>query len=187
MTSAPIMHIESPEWLEEWFLLDKEFVTDREKMKLVLSLARSNVEHGGGPFGAAVFEMGRGRLLSVGVNLVLSARCSVLHAEIVALCLAQQRLGHYFLARSGQWELFSSCDPCAMCLGAVLWSGVKRLVCAASGQAARAIGFDEGPVFAESWSYLQEAGVKVCRGMLSSEAEEILRSYQDRGGEIYNG
>ena len=117
-------------------------------MRLAVSLARENVRRGtGGPFGAAVFEARTGRLVAAGVSLVVPARWSGAHAEIVALALAQRALGTHDLGGPGMapHELVTSVEPCAMCLGAVAWSGVRRLVCGAREAEARAIGFDEGP------------------------------------------
>jgi tRNA(Arg) A34 adenosine deaminase TadA len=74
-----------------------------------------------------------------------------------------------------------------MCLGAVLWSGVNRLVCAGVAADARAIGFDEGPVFAESYQYLQNAGIEVVRGFMQPQAKAVLDLYASSGGRIYNG
>ena len=66
-------------------------------------------------------------------------------------------------------QLFTSCEPCCMCLGATLWSGVNRLVCAAKKDDASAIGFDEGPVFDESYEHLERSGVEVVRNVLQKE------------------
>jgi tRNA(Arg) A34 adenosine deaminase TadA len=73
-----------------------------------------------------------------------------------------------------------------MCLGATLWSGVRGLVCGATKEDATSVGFDEGPVFAESWAYLEARGVRTMRGMLRSEAVEVLELYRASGGPIYN-
>jgi tRNA(Arg) A34 adenosine deaminase TadA len=72
-----------------------------------------------------------------------------------------------------------------MCLGATLWSGARELVCGATRDDATSIGFDEGPVFAESWAYLERRGVRVRRGVLREEAAGVLRLYRERGGAIY--
>jgi len=82
--------------------------------------------------------------------------------------------------------LVSSCEPCAMCLGATLWSGVTGLVCGATREDAMAVGFDEGPVFAESWAYLEGRGVRTTRGVLRAEAAAVLELYRASGGPIYN-
>lgn len=160
-----------------------------ERMRLAIELARRNVEAGtGGPFGAAVFEAGSGRLLSAGVNLVVAARCSVLHAEVVALILAQQRLGRFDLGGEGlpACELVTSAEPCAMCYGAVLWSGVRRLVCGARREDVERLGFDEGPKPADWPSELQRRGIAVTRDVRRDEAAAVLARYAAAGGPIYN-
>lgn len=158
-------------------------------MALAVELARRNVRNGtGGPFGAAIFERGSGRVISAGVNRVIPERCSVAHAEMVAMMLAQQSLGSHDLGAAGtaECELVTSAEPCAMCLGAVPWSGVRSLVCGARSGDAEEIGFDEGDK-PENWvGALQGRGISVKRDVLSQEAAEVLREYARMGGEIYN-
>ena len=84
------------------------------------------------------------------------------------------------------YELFSSYDPCAMCLRATHSSGVRRLVCGARRDDAQGIGFDEGPVFPESYQYLEERGMEVVRGVRSAEAAEIIMAHFSGGGLIHN-
>ena len=123
-----------PGWVGEFVAgWGAAFNNDEAKMGFVIGLARRNIAEGtGGPFGAGVFEIGSGRLVAPGVNLVTSANCSLAHAEMVAIGIAQQRLGTYDLS-SGEtaYELVTSTEPCAMCLGAIPWSGVRRVVCGA--------------------------------------------------------
>ncbi|HEX6787385.1 MAG TPA: nucleoside deaminase, partial [Acidimicrobiales bacterium] len=115
------------------------------RMAVVLQLAEATVANSsGGPFAAAIFTVGDGRVISAGVNLVLVTRAPVAHAEIVAIALAGSRLGTHDLARAGPIELVTSCEPCAMCMGALPWAGVSRVVCGARDEDARAVGFDEG-------------------------------------------
>ena len=84
-----------------------------------------------------------------------------------------------------QFELFTSCEPCAMCLGATLWSGVSRIVCAATKDDAQSIGFDEGPVYKSSYDHLVSCGVQVTRNVMREEAASVLRRYGS-SGLIYN-
>jgi tRNA(Arg) A34 adenosine deaminase TadA len=160
-----------------------------EKMALAIRLAAENVERepGGGPFGAAVFRIDSGDLVSVGVNSVLRLENGILHAEIVALLLAHQALGLHSFSEPGApaMELVSSCEPCVMCFGAAMWSGVRRLVCGATRADAEALGFDEGPVTEESYRHLQRRGVEVVRGVLRDEASAVLQRYKDLGRPIY--
>ncbi len=179
-----------PAWVRESVSYDVAYTTDDEKMRLAIRLADENVEHGtGGPFGAAVFEKASGQLIAVGVNSVVRLNNCTLHAEMVAYQLAQKRIASYTLSAAGhpQHELFTSCEPCAMCLGATLWSGVQRVVIAASRDDAIAIGFDEGPVFSESYTYLTERGVDVVHGVLRAEGRAVLARYKTMGGPVYNG
>ena len=159
-------------------------------MSLAIMLAKENVKHGtGGPFGAAVFNLSSGSLVSVGMNLVVLHNNATLHAEMVALMMAGQRLSSFTLNASGMppHEISSSCDPCAMCLGAVLWSGAKQLSCGATREDATKLGFDEGPVFSSSYDYLEERGIKIRRGILRDRAADVMKSYRSTGGRIYNG
>ncbi|MCU0580260.1 MAG: nucleoside deaminase [Desulfobacterota bacterium] len=159
-------------------------------MGLAVSLARENVLQGtGGPFGAAVFREPGIELLSVGVNSVERLGNSAAHAEMLAITIAEKRQGSYTLrvADGSGAALFTTCEPCAMCLGAVLWSGVSRLVCGAPREGALALGFEEGPVFPESYRYLEDRGIQIIRGVLAEEAENILKLYAERNGPIYNG
>lgn len=167
----------------------RRYATDEDRMRVAIELAAANVSHGsGGPFGAAIFESVTGRLVSVGVNTVVRLRNSALHAEMVAFMRAQASIGAYSLRAAGQpsHTLYSSCDPCAMCLGAALWAGVTRIVCGATRQDAVALRFDEGPVFPESYEYLSRRGITVVHGVLREEARGVLEHYRARGGVIYN-
>jgi tRNA(Arg) A34 adenosine deaminase TadA len=74
-----------------------------------------------------------------------------------------------------------------MCLGAILWSGVERLLCSAAGEDARRLGFEEGPVFPESFGYLAGRGIAIVRGIRGDEGRRVLELYRERGGPIYNG
>ena len=87
--------------------------------------------------------------------------------------------------RTRRFELFTSCEPCAMCLGAALWSGVSRMVCGATKADAQAIGFDEGPVYEKSYKHLKDCGIEATRNILSEEAAKVLRRYGSSGF-IYN-
>ena len=188
-TFRPKMMVEVrlPEWCQTFYDAAVSYSDDYERMGLVITLARRNILDGGGPFAAAVFEAESGRIAGLGVNRVVAAGNSTLHAELMAIMMAEGAVKSHTLADLGRFELFSSCAPCAMCLGGLLWSGIGRLVSAAEGEDAREIGFDEGPVFEESYSYLEQRGVQIRRRFMREEGKAVLQSYLDRGGRIYNG
>lgn len=181
--------IEYPPWIDDVVDWERRYPTDEARMRLAIGLARENVaRESGGPFGAAVFERASGRLVAVGTNSVLRTQNAVLHAEIVAFMMAQHRLGSFTLSLDGrEHELVTSCEPCAMCLGAVLWSGVKRVVSGATREDATRLQFDEGPVFPESYRYVEERGIELVHGVLREEARAVLESYVASGGVVYNG
>jgi len=181
---GPILKIsfECPEWVNEldWATPRQ---TDEAKMALAVDIARKNITaRTGGPFGSAIFDP-QGQLVSVGMNMVMANSNSTLHGEIVAFVMAHSQMRSHKLAGL---ELFTSCEPCAMCLGATLWSGVGRIITAATGEDARAIGFDEGPVFPESWRYIEERGIRTTRNVMRAEAKKVLDDYLAFGGPIYN-
>jgi tRNA(Arg) A34 adenosine deaminase TadA len=188
MNSA--LHIELPDWLATACRTCGPLATEAERMAFVVDLSRRNVEtRSGGPFAAAVFEIDSGRLVAAATNLVVATCCSSAHAEILALSFAQQARGDHDLGAVGlpAVELVGSCEPCAMCLGAIGWSGVRRVVCAATGADAELIGFDEGPKPADWAEELRCRGIDVIQGVLRAEAVAVLLTYRQLGGLIYNG
>lgn len=155
-------------------------------MAVAVELAERNVAEGGGPFGAAVFTSA-GAFVAPGVNRVVPSAVPVAHAEIVAIGLAGQVVGSWDIATRGSYELYTSTEPCAMCLGAVPWSGVQHLICGARDSDARSVGFDEGSKPPEWESDLVDAGIRVSRDVLRDRAVAVLQSYASSGGTIYNG
>jgi tRNA(Arg) A34 adenosine deaminase TadA len=181
--------VEYPDWVKTIVHWDQRLVTLEDRMRLAIELARENVERGtGGPFGAVVVERESGRLVSVGMNSVIRLHNSTLHGEIVAFMMAQRRLQSYTLAGPGmpEHELVTSCEPCAMCLGAALWSGVRHIVVGAAREDATRLRFEEGPVFPQSYAYLEQRGIAITRDVLRADAKSVLEAYRARGGKIYN-
>lgn len=185
----PDIKLRLPGWVgefcESW---TGSFATVEMRMEFVLALAHENVRRdAGGPFAAAVFDCESEALVAPGVNMVVSASCSPAHAEIMAMMVAQQVMGTHDLGAKDlpMLELASSTEPCAMCMGAVPWSGIPRLVCAARGDDAIAIGFDEGSK-PEAWQKeFEKRGITVVRDICRDEGVAILREYAERGGVIY--
>jgi len=186
----PTYTINLPEWVNSYIpKLNAVFATVEERMELAVELSAQNIKHDGGPFGAAVFERDTGKLVAPGINLVMQTNCSVVHAEIVAIILAQQMLAAFDLGTEGlpAYELVTSTEPCAMCLGAIPWSGVSSIVCGARDEDARHIGFDEGEKPKQWIKSLEGRSITVTRDVLRDKAKTILQQYVDEGGIIYNG
>ena len=98
----------------------------------------------GGPFGAVIVR--DGQVIAEGTNRVTSANDPTAHAEMVAIRAACGALGSFSLAGA---EIFSSCEPCPMCLGAIYWARLDRLWFANSRADAAAIGFDDAHIYSE--------------------------------------
>jgi len=180
------LSLKIPAWLKD-FSFDEEYYPDPEsRVRLTILLAMENIiRKTGGPFSAVVFSRTDWKPVSLGVNLVTYTSKSVAHAEIVALTYAQELYGSYDL-KDYDCELVSSCEPCAMCYGALLWSGLKGLVFGASGKDAEQIGFDEGekPV---SWrSACKSRNIYVEGPVLRDEAKKVFDYYIKNKGIIYN-
>jgi tRNA(Arg) A34 adenosine deaminase TadA len=177
-----------PDWMDS-FLDDWAGPLDsvENRMKLAVALSAENVrQKTGGPFGAIVVDEDSDRLLGAGVNLVTSSRLSMAHAEMVAIAIAQSVTGSWNLGAGPPLQLVTSCEPCAMCFGAVPWSGVSSLVWGAGREDAEKAGFDEGDK-PEDWPQtLENRGIRTMGAVMQHEAAAVLARYARRNGHIYH-
>ncbi len=185
------LNLELPEWIDT-FLAEypAEISSIETQMRFVLDLTERNIcEKTGGPFGAAVFEQESGILVSVGVNVVVEQNCSAAHAEMMALMLAQKKIGHYDLgdSRFMAHRLVTSGKMCAMCLGNVCWSGIKEVVSSAEPEDVEEItGFDEGPTPANYNEQLKLRGINLIPQVLREQGKKVLQLYVNKNGHVYN-
>jgi tRNA(Arg) A34 adenosine deaminase TadA len=190
----PALALGLPDWAEG-IVRPGDILADRaDRMRLAIRLASENVARGtGGPFGAAVFERDSGRVVSVGVNVVVPSACSLAHAEAMALALAQRAVGTHDLSAPGlpALELVSSAQPCCQCYGMVWWSGVVGLIVGARAEDVESIaGFREGPL-PPDWAGLlrhrtELPPVAVELDVLRDEALAPLRAFRASGKAAYN-
>lgn len=184
--------VDLPAWVEPWvrkWLAENGtgLLNVEQRMRMAIGLAAGNVKHmTGGPFGAIVVRQDTGHLVAVGVNAVTRLGLSMAHAEIVVLCLAQRVVGSWNLADGGPMQLVTSCEPCAMCFGAVPWSGIASLVCGARREDAEAAGFDEGDKPDDWAAALERRGIAVENDILRADAAQVLRDYAATAGAIYH-
>ncbi len=183
--------LEMPEWFQSYAAkLPDRVESLEERMKIIIELSRLNIEHDtGGPFAAGIFESDSGKLISLGVNRVMHHNCSCAHAEIMAISLAQKKLGTYDLGGSGiaVHDLFVNWLPCTMCYGAVIWSGIRRLVIAGFGRELEDItGFDEGPRPPDWQHELTGRGIEIVTDIMRDEAIQVFREYRTRNRFVYN-
>jgi len=182
------IHLTLPAWVHEHVDQHAAYASDADKVALAIDLSRLNREAAtGGPFGAAVFGPDD-RIISVGVNRVLTQHTSLAHAEIMAYMLAQQRLQSARLnqAVGGVVTLATSSQPCCQCYGATLWAGIDRLLIGARAEDVMELTeFDEGPLPADWVGELNQRGIEVVRDLHREQAREVLHAYGLQGGERY--
>ena len=185
------LNLELPEWIDTFLAEYPVVISSMEtQMRFVLDLTERNIrEKTGGPFGAAVFEITSGELVSIGVNVVVDQNCSAAHAEMMALMLAQKKIGHYDLGdhRFAKHRLVTSGKMCAMCLGNVCWSGIKEVVSSAEPEdVERITGFDEGPTPIDYNDQLKLRGINLVPELLREQGKKVLQLYVDQNGQVYN-
>ncbi len=181
------IRIDLPGWLGDVEAATGTLPGDHERVGLAIELARRNVAEGtGGPFAALIVNEQSGSVVAAGVNVVVPSATAIAHGEITAIAAAGQRLGDFDLGSGGPTGLYSSTEPCLMCLGATVWSGVSRLVIGARDADAAAVGFDEGPKPADWPAKLEARGIGVTFDVRRAEAAQVLVEYAEGGGPIYN-
>jgi tRNA(Arg) A34 adenosine deaminase TadA len=183
------MLLTPPDWLSELTRKKLTLPSDEDRLAFVIELShRSVAERTGGPFGAAVFEVETGALVGAGVNRVEALRSSIAHAEVLAIAAANENLGTFDLGAEGRppHELVSSAQPCVMCAGAALWSGVARIAYAAhKDDVERLVGFDEGPEIWVDAFRARGIAIRASTQELRSRACAVLERYRTGGGLFY--
>ncbi len=139
-----------------------------------IELAKIHSHSGrGGPFGVVIVK--EGDIVSRGWNKVLSTNDPTAHAEIVAIRSACQKLGTFNLSGC---VLYSSCEPCPMCLGAIYWARIDHIVFAAGRADAAAVGFDDENIYREIQLPLVTRSISMTQS-LRDEAVEVMRAWSD--------
>jgi guanine deaminase len=139
-------------------------------MSRAIELSIENARSGrGGPFAAVVVK--DGKIIAEGTNRVTSANDPTAHAEIVAIREACRELGHFQLTGC---EIYTTCEPCPMCVGAIYWARPAKVYFASTGQDASAHGFDDSFVFEELQRPISERRIPMVQLM----REEALRAFE---------
>ncbi len=148
-------------------------------MRRALELARENIDAGtGGPFGAVIVRAGD--IVAEGRNRVTSSNDPSAHAEIVAIRSACARLDSF---RLDGCEIYTSCEPCPMCLGAIYWARLDRIYFANSRAEAAETGFDDAVIYDELALPLDRRRVPAVR-LLADEALSAFREWRAKPGKI---
>lgn len=152
---------------------------EKKFMKIAIDLANENVKNNnGGPFGAIIVK--NGKIIATGTNKVTKNNDPTAHAEITAIRNACEKLGTFQL---DDCEIYSSCEPCPMCLGAIYWARFKKLYFAASKEDAASIGFDDAFIYKEFNKPIQERNLE-CIQIMHDEAVETFNLWKENDGKI---
>ena len=117
---------------------------DLSLLQRAIALAKRSIQNGGGPFGAIITR--EGKILAEANNMVVSSHDPTAHAEVLAIRKASAALKSHDLS---DCVIYASCEPCPMCLGAIYWSGIKRVIYAADRKDAAAAGFNDSLIYDE--------------------------------------
>jgi tRNA(Arg) A34 adenosine deaminase TadA len=153
-------------------------MSDASMMKRAISLSSTAADNGGGPFGAVVAM--NGKILGEGVNGVVSSRDPTAHAEISAIRAACAAIGSHDLRGA---TIFTSCEPCPMCLGAIWWARIDRIVFGNTRRDAAQIGFDDAAIYEEACRPIPDRKIPLER-LCAGEASEVFDAWYANSGRI---
>ncbi len=178
MTDTNFLNIVSNEQI------DMEKVSEAKKIILSLQAEMKDfIAKGSGPFLAAVIDE-NGNIVSKTANSVVSEGCSNNHAEMNAIKMAQKKLGTYDLSKYNL-SLYVTSEPCMMCIGGIMWSGIKAVYYGVPSKRVEEItGFDEG--FKPNWfEEFKNRGIVVYGNIGVEEGEKVLYEYVNTGKTVY--
>ena len=149
-------------------------------MEIAKNCANIGIEKGeGGPFGAVIVDKS-GNVISKGNNIVIKTKDPTAHAEIVAIREACKKLNSYDLS---EYVLYTTAEPCPMCLSAIIWANIKEVYYGCSRKDAGEIGFRDDMIY----EYLKGKNQQVIRlkEIDKKECKEVFERYKDIGGILY--
>lgn len=153
-------------------------MTKEELMRQAIELSIRNVAAGGGPFGAVIAR--DGEIVATGTNRVTPDLDPTAHAEVSAIRAAAARLGTFDLSGC---EIYTSCEPCPMCLGAIYWARLDRVYYGNNQHDAAAIGFDDAFIYEELSVGPEERRLKM-EALLPKEAIAAFDAWRDKTDKV---
>lgn len=151
---------------------------DKEFMRRAIALASESVRRGGGPFGAVIVK--DGEVVAEGSNSVTLLNDPTAHAEVTAIREACRRLGTFHLEGC---TVYTSCEPCPMCLGAIYWAGIKQIFYGNTRKDAADIGFADDFIYEEMERPLEARRLPI-RPLLRDEAQESFRLWEGKSDKV---
>ena len=158
---------------------DDELDMPNQFMARAIELSLENIRAGrGGPFAALVVK--DGKIIAEGTNRVTSSNDPTAHAELVAIREACKKMGHFELKGC---EIYTSCEPCPMCLGAIYWARPKRVYFATTAADASAAGFDDSFIYQEIEEPHARRKIPMIQ-LMREEALEVFRAWDKKRDKI---
>lgn len=154
--------------------LSRHIMDKKELMRRAIRLSDESMEKGGGPFGAVIAR--NGEIVAEGSNSVTINCDPTAHAEVTAIRNATKKLGTFDLTGC---EIYTSCEPCPMCLGAIYWAHLDKIYYANNRKDAANIGFDDDFIYQEI-DLKPEDRSKPSEKLLRKEALEVFKKWQDK-------
>ena len=151
---------------------------DREFMQMAIELSIENIDNGGGPFGAVIVR--NGKLISKGANRVVPNNDPTAHAEVVAIRRACAELNTFDLSGC---TVYTSCEPCPMCLSALYWAGVDRIFYGNTKSDAKAINFDDSFIYDQIALSNSERAIP-CINIMRDEALAGFKAWSDKEDKV---
>ena len=145
-----------------------------EFMKRAIELSVESVNNGGGPFGCVVVK--GDKIIAEGSNKVTSNNDPTAHGEIVAIREACKKLNNFSLNRC---ELYSTCEPCPMCLSAIYWARIKKIYYGNTRDDARKIDFDDSLIYSEFKKNINERKIPMIQ-IMRNEALEAFQLWEKK-------
>ena len=153
-------------------------MTNENYMQQAIDLSRENVRNGGGPFGAVIVR--DGHVLATGVNRVTSDCDPTAHAEVNAIRTACRQVRDFSLKGS---TIYTSCEPCPMCLAAIYWAGISRIYYGNTREDAESINFGDKVIYDQIGLAPTERAVPATM-LMREEAQQAFRDWQDKADKI---
>ncbi len=151
---------------------------NKKFMRKAIALSIENIQKGGGPFAAVIVK--DGKVIATGVNKVTLNSDPTAHAEIIAIRKASKKLGTFDLACC---HIYTSCEPCPMCLGAVYWAHLDKMYYGNSKADAKNIGFDDSFIYDEI-ELKPEKRRLITTQLLSDEAIEAFKAWANAENKV---
>ncbi|MDD4819432.1 MAG: nucleoside deaminase [Flavobacteriales bacterium] len=153
-------------------------MNEKDYMKMAIELSKKSVASGGGPFGAVIVK--DGKVIATGHNCVTQHHDPTAHAEVSAIREACQKTGDFKLEGC---QIYSSCEPCPMCLSAIYWAGIEKIYFANTREDAKNIGFDDSFIYDQIPLQPSKRSIP-SEEIMRNEAQQAFRMWEDKDDKV---